>query len=450
MNWSVQAVFVCSVTVFYASFLKANDPVPMKPFGWILVGSALVNALLATALVVRQAEVTSTRSEESRTGNRIPAEVAASKHGREQAGGETLADSVAASLAQGDVWGRTDTDDLPTLVARLKFIGIPSTLVRSIVTARVQDQFAERRKAVVGNVRASEYWKVGHAHSETNRKSYAALRDLMREESALINSLVGEDYGQSTWIDAAQRKNQYGNLDPAKAEQLQQLLADYREMEAELREQSRVYVLPEDARMHEFLESEKRRDIEAFLTPEEIADWDLRSSRTAYSLRNRLHHLEISEEQYRRIFTLQKQFDDTFRPVAGRTNSSSTPEYRAAEDALEGEIATVLGVEAAAAFKKSGDYTYRHLAGLVRRLGLAADTPQKIDRVQEAFNESISGFASLQGAERQQRVRAAQEAASAQVEALLGSKAALTLYQDSIGFWLRAPVSPAVPNPGPR
>ncbi len=422
----------------------------MKPFGWILTGSALVNVLLATAWGVWHTGVLSTRAEDSpNSGHGLTSPVEA-KSISGQKSSESVEHSADSSLAQKNVWARTDTDDLPALVARLKVIGIPSTLLRSIITARVQDQFAERRKAVVGDVRPSEYWKVGQSHYEINRKRYAALRDLSREQSALIKSLVGEDQGQSAWIDEAHRKNRYGDIDPSKAEQLQQLLSDYAEMEAGLRGQSQVYSLPEDARMREFLEAEKRKDIEAILTPAEVADWDLRSSRTAFSLRSRLYDLDISEEQYRQIFALQKQFDNKFRPATGGTIFSSDPEYRSAEAALEGEFATILGTEAAAAFKKAGDYHYRHLAAFSSRLGLAVDTPQKIIRLQDDYNETVKGFASLPAAERQQRVRAAQEVAASQVEAFLGSKAALSLYQDSVGFWLKPSTPVTAPTSGPR
>ena len=95
---------------------------------------------------------------------------------------------------------------------------------------------------------------------------------------------------------------------------------------------------------------QRRRDaeLEAVLSPEEMEEFQLRHSGTAREMRSRLGDFRPSEEEFRRIFRLQKSFDDEIVLAFDGLEGEQVAEIRAqvmadGQAALDEELKQALG-----------------------------------------------------------------------------------------------------------
>ena len=85
------------------------------------------------------------------------------------------------------VWPDLQTDDLPALAARLRASGFPPSLIRAILAAQLDEQFAARRKALLAADANLPFWK-----SQTrDPKLTTAQVQLDREQQKLLRQLLG-------------------------------------------------------------------------------------------------------------------------------------------------------------------------------------------------------------------------------------------------------------------
>jgi hypothetical protein len=247
------------------------------------------------------------------------------------------------------------------------------------------------------------------------------------------------DPGRQTWI-----ARQYGNLPREKAEALYRIGRDYDALENELRNEIGPFELPEDQEKLRLLETERERDIAALLTPEERAAWDLRNSETASQLRYRMTQLDASEDEYRRIYALQKAFDAEFAPDKASPGPEGAADdfwhrREAAEAELEAQIRALVGEEryAAAALENDSDYTTARTAA--ERLGLPPDAATRIVALREPAAAESSRIASDPSLSPEQKNAALARIAAdirAQVVRTLGPAAAEAYFKRGAMNWL--------------
>lgn len=415
----------------------------MKTSTLILIALLAANGALAIALLTR-----GTAEEGAERGLASSAAALGSATSSPKSDSRTDA-TKAASVTEGAkidaVWPLLDTEDLPVWVARLRLAGIPSEVIHAWVGQRVREQFEGRRQALLGGSGKFEFWKGDQSTFSANRQRSALLRDLAREETALLRSLVGDDSTLSGREAELRRRNRFGNLSEEKAEQFSRILADYEDMERSITDQARIHVLPEDSKTLAFLEAEQRKDLESFLTPEEIAEYEVRSSRSASMLRQRTRELNLTEEQFRQLYSYQKAFDEKFRPMMGVPIDLSAEGRKAGQEALVEAMRTIVGEKEAEQFKLAMDPGYGMAKGVVTRLGLPPDTTQKLLQAREDFNRvsaEIRRSSTGTREERNAKVAAAVAAATAQVTGLLGGQQGFELYKANGGYWLNPPLPP--------
>ena len=226
-------------------------------------------------------------------------------------------------------------------VARLRASGMPADLIRELVYLRIRARYLDRRQALLPDT-TDQYWRswnqtgLAAASSETRTK----LRDLDKKMEAEIRALLGD--GPEA-LDGYQRRlydQMAGYLSNTKIQQIEAIRKDYDELAARVREQGKGLVLKADREQLRLLEAERRRDLEAVLSPEELLEYDLRASPTANNVRNRLAYFEPTEEEYRALTKLQLELDRQY----GLNNLSGAEQdrRRAAEKDLLPRIQSVL------------------------------------------------------------------------------------------------------------
>jgi hypothetical protein len=204
-------------------------------------------------------------------------------------------------------------------------------------------------------------------------------------------------------------------------------------------------------------ELEKERDaaIAQVLSPQEYAEYELRASNTASSLRYQLATFDPTEQEFRTIFQLQRAFDLQYPSVFAV--GALTPEQNAAmrqrseaQKLLTDQIKAALGPERGEEYVRSMDYNYQQTARLVGRLELPAENARQVYAVQKEFEPRVAelrGNRTLSAEQRNQQLAALQEEATAKVSPLLGGTRGLEAYKQYGGSWLRSMVPPPPPTP---
>jgi hypothetical protein len=337
------------------------------------------------------------------------------------------------------------TDDLSTLAARLRASGFPPALVRAILAAQIDEQFAARRKALRSADANLPFWK----DQSSDPKLMTALAQLDREQQKLLRQLLGADAEADDPSSRLYQNRSVGFLPAEKADAISRLLRDYDERRSDL--YASGFSSNTDRAKFDALEKEQHDAVARVLTPAELVEYDLRNSQTADSLRTDLSAFNPTEAEFRALYPLQAAFDERWGSNFGLTLSAD--ERRQREDAqklLTDQIKAALGPERAADYERATDYNYRSTSQLVERLELPPETTNNLWAAQQEFQQRRMDIYRSAAApdERTQQLAALQQEAIARITPLLGGASGVEAYKQYGGSWLQNLVPrPAPPRP---
>ena len=300
--------------------------------------------------------------------------------------------AATAATAQAQLWSALDSDDLKTLVARLHQAGFPRPVIRALVTARVQARFASRLDALARSAADTPYWKPTSTFSSSlNAKLEAERSQILRERGALLRETLGEMReleGIGERVTTAQRR-QFGDLSKTEIELLQRINDDYAEMTERARAATQGITLPEDRDRLALLEREKRVDLAAVLTPQELEEYELHSSPLTARLSSALTVMDASEAEFRTLFRIQQQFEPILNPPAGAIMPNGAFNQRvAAVQQMTDQIKAALGDARSAEFTRASDPEYQQLATLAQRENLPIAAAVQAFDLRAATSES--------------------------------------------------------------
>lgn len=291
-----------------------------------------------------------------------------------------------------ETWERLRSSDLPTFVANLRAAGLPERMVRILINAEINDRFRAREEAARPKRPKRDYWEQGSSYytDPTTLEQRLAQLDLRREKEALRRQLLGEpprDADDDHPIPAEKR------------DLIRQVSEDYDTMISQIQRETRGMPLASDEEQIRFLREEKEAELKSLLTPAELHEHELRSSRTASQLRSELAAFHPTEQEYRDLFSLRKELDDAFPPPTGEVEGDYWQRRNEAQKAIDARIAEYLGPERYRDYTRSKDHEYRSLATLVTRLDLPQETATRVydlrysvptDALQIVRNENLT------------------------------------------------------------
>ena len=266
------------------------------------------------------------------------------------------------------LWDQLQGCDVRELAARLRAAGAPDRAARLLVADALREQYLARQRELVGAGDPAAFWR--ESASAADREKQVVLRRLAREHEDLLTELFGVD--PATEEARERRRRLYGPLPDAKLERIDRLTADYGEMADGIRAQAGGALLATDRELLALLEQERRKDVAAILTPAELDIYDLRTSATARTLRARLANFTPSEQEFRALFALLRDFDERFAGSNGAGDEASQRERAAAEAELNGRIKAALGESRYEEYRRQQDPGYRVVARIAERFGLPA------------------------------------------------------------------------------
>lgn len=346
------------------------------------------------------------------------------------------------------LWSRfTDATDAD-YADRLKAEGLPLPVVRALVQARISARFAARLKALQPSPGRDEYWR-GHAYlpdTTLSPQARAARRQIQREISEAVSAALGSDADVATPHELAMRARTYGNLPVEKIEQVEALVRDYAELQAQVRDSAQGVTLPEDRELYRLLERERRTELAALMTPEELLEYDLRNSPSASAVRGLTRYFEPTEEEYRALVQLRLDFDRQF----GATNLSEEEQARkrAAEVVLAQEVKGLLSPERFAEYELTANNDFRNTAMTLGQFNFDLPVVREVMTLRRDITARAAAIESNPAYTTEQRAAelvALYREASSKLTSQLGPKAYESLERNNAGSWLRK-LQPRTPS----
>ncbi|MBS0663850.1 MAG: hypothetical protein JSR48_11350 [Verrucomicrobia bacterium] len=360
------------------------------------------------------------------------------------AAGLASADLAALERTRGLVGG----GDLRQLAARLRAAGFPEHQVRALVGAEISRVMQARRADVFRKLGSVPYWSA-NLRMSAERELSRQLGAIGREQTALIKSVLGPGDSEPDQINRAMLQRTWGDLPAEKVSRLQAIMNDYGEMRSQLFQNTGGMLVAEDRAKIDLLEKEQRADIEKLLTPEELEQYDLRTSGTSMRLRDRLAGFEVSEDEFRTLFRAYAAAEGL--PVGNSRSFPSAAERDRANTALLAQIESTLGPERAAEFQKVTNPEYRQVSQLLNRLELPSSLAPGILSVQQDIQQRASAVRqdpALSSEDRASQLAALAGEAESRLSASLGPRG-LSVYKQMSGQWLNQLTRPNQPRVNP-
>jgi hypothetical protein len=396
----------------------------MKPLLLVLLAASLVANVVLGVMARRSASASSSDPvpPAAAAANPASSSSAPGQAGTAPTGGKpTGGSSATASAPVGAVWrAATTEEDLHRTVADLRAAGYPPDVVRAVVNHLLKLHFASREPNA-----GKPFWKQGAPTPET----VAAQAALNNDRRTLFEALLGPDARPSAMLEGEFRERRYGTLSDDKIDALAKIERDYSEMSAEAwakRRNSSVANMETSMQTQQLMEKEKLADMAAVLTPEELAQYEMRNSPSARQLMNNLRNVDITEAEYNRLYQAQKAFDEA-NPRRANFDATSYAQRQTAQQALNEQTRTVLGDERFYSYLEGADNNYANTSQVLTKYpAVTPATTYKVYQLQvelqSLMNQGARGGA--MSPDKIAEMRTTVESYNARLEALIGAEAA--------------------------
>lgn len=202
------------------------------------------------------------------------------------------ADAPAFPPPSPDTWRKLRGEGpLPDFIARLRAAGFPPLTVRAIVEGCVAAEFTPQRLELQRRRDAGD----GH-------------QNLMLAQRARLAQLLGADYPERD-DERAARLAAHGSIPAHLVPQVAKLLDDYTQLTYAARRDN-----PAENEQLALVAQERRRDLLALITPEQLEELELRDSFRSRLLRDQLSGLEVSSEEFRALYRAKLECDHAWGP----------------------------------------------------------------------------------------------------------------------------------------
>jgi len=356
--------------------------------------------------------------------------------------------SLLASLAGRPLsWRALESTNYFVFIDNLRAFSCPEETIRDIIITDVAKLYGRLRSEQRARYPAPKFWQSfdplgGSAEPvELQRK----LRALDREQRQLIRELLGVEL---RWElakysgEAESQERSFSFLSPDKQAQVRAMTEQFDDLEQDLYVKSRGWLLDQDMEELRQLQRQRREQLASLLSTDELEEYELRFSETSNNMRSQMSGFQPNEEEFRRIFRLQRTFDQDFEQAFDmRDEAAQEAKARRQEQAqgvLAGGIQKVLGPERFAEFERAQDGDYRALLQLGERLAMPVEVANRVYNMKQAAERvkyQVETNPNLTDEQRAGIVAALARETERSVQTYMGNQAYKT-YQDHGGQWL--------------
>lgn len=348
-------------------------------------------------------------------------------------------------------WEQLESEDYRTYIARLRSIGCPEQTIRDIVIADLEKLMAPQVMEIEGIKEPPKYWKPDRKELvsmlETLEKS-GKKQEVDFQKREIIQELLGVDL-------AAERSRTQGEKDfyeerltfltPEKRSRVRMIVERANRAEVALREKSWLEndeLTPEERKELAEIQRTKESQVAALLSPEELEQYNLWFSPSAYRVRDSFFAMEPTEEDFVAIYKIQREFDQHWQQVEP---TALTPveqqQYEEAKAEYEKQIKEYLGEERYDEYQRSRDSDFQQLQAAAAQFGLNTGIASEVYGFKKVLEEErgrVQQMAGLTPEQRQRVFRALEEEAERAVIEVMGSKAYRYYLRSGAGKWISA------------
>jgi len=332
-------------------------------------------------------------------------------------------------------WSRLESEDYKKYIENLRAVGCPELTIYDIIISELDLIYEPKLNLLKGaNIPLEDkFWlkdkpKPGRAASANEE-----IRKLEEERRGIIKDLLG--LTEKSWRvahnyyeDSGQTR--YSYLTEEQRLQLEKLEYHYEKKGGTLR-QGIGYANEEEHK-------KMLVEMKAFMSPEQIMEYEIRTSNLSKELRNNLKMANPSEEEFRKIFTATYEARN-LGPADESKEPLTKEQVIAAQKQAQETLKETLGEERYAEMQRARDYSYRQLvsaapflgydkAAAVRVYGMRNDTIQAI--------QTINANAALTPEQKGKAIMDINVAVQKAIVTELGEKGA-NYYLKSGGSWMR-------------
>ena len=346
-------------------------------------------------------------------------------------------------------WVQLESEDYRTYITRLRSIGCPEQTIRDIVIADLEKLMAARVQEIEGQKERPKYWKPDRKElvrtAETLEKM-GQKQEVDFEKREIIRDLLGVDL-------AAERSRSQGETDfyeerlsfltPEQRTRVRIIMERANRAEVALREKSWLEndeLTGEERKELREIQQNKEQQIASLLSAEELEQYNLWFSPSAYRVRDSFFAMEPSEEDFLAIYKLQRAFDEHWRDVdTVELSPLEKQQYEQAQKEYEAGIREYLGEERYAEYQRSRDDDFQQLQKAAAQFGLNLGVASEVYSYKKVLEEERGRVREMAGLTAEQRGRvyaALEEEAERSVVEVMGPKAYRFYIRSGAGRWI--------------
>jgi hypothetical protein len=333
-------------------------------------------------------------------------------------------------------WTQLETQDYRDYIQRLRRIGCPEETIRDLIIADIEKAYAPRLAALRARRTDLQFWHSDEEEyqNQLNHKEIARQERILDEEKRrLIRDLIGADLyterlrlkGETDYYD-----RRLGVFPAEKRVQIRTILEQFHDQDWAIREkqwQEGETLTAEDGIRLVELRRAKEEALGKLLTADEREQLELWMSPVSDRVRFEMYGMNSTEEEFRKVFALRRQFEEKYGEASLNPAESATAAHRAEGEAeLRESIKTALGEARYALYERGQDHQFHQLSALAAQFNLGQDKVAEIYAMQKLLRDhrqQVQGNPDLAPAQRNQVIHELQAETERSIRAALGDRA---------------------------
>jgi RNA polymerase sigma factor (sigma-70 family) len=335
--------------------------------------------------------------------------------------GRSTSARVAAAVNNTPVnWQALESQDYRQYIANLRAAGCPEQTIRDIIITDLDRTYGKRIASIWGPAPAT-YWK---AHDYVDGvKQHLEAKKIEEEKRAAIRELLGVDPDEETGRRTGTTVAYAEGFEFLSAEQRSQLREIERQAQAKI-ENLKLIRAGEFSPEYRGRQNEaygwKDEQIKELMSPEQFKEYEIRTGRHASMLSNGLRYFNPTEEEFRTIYELEKQFG-----IDQSYGGGKAPEPANARQFQE-TLKQTLGEQRYADYELTKDSSYVILHDIARFHELPPETARAVygmNKAAEQRAKAIRADGAVDAASREAALLALRKETEMDASNVLGEQA---------------------------
>ncbi len=357
-------------------------------------------------------------------------------------------------------WSQLEADDYKKYIAALRAFGVPEKTVRDIIIADVNKLYRPKFAALrpprkTEKEKNEKFWERNRGwygqNQDMTKEQRTQIAALQKEQTELIKELLGKDVYQEIAKDSGNpdwTERQFGKLTTEQRDKVSDMQQRFGEITSEIYSKADGYIDQDTQAELKKARKKLRDELATVLSPEQIEDYELRSSDTAQQMKWQLSYFEPDEKEFRAIFKYKDAMEDMSSPRNPDDSVKLSADERKAlaekQKQLTADFEKTLDPDRLKEYKLQEDYAYRNLF----EAGVPKENVFKVADMKTQSEDAAKKIRldkTMTPEQRTDALKAVRDEAQKELATLLGARRAKS-YRGNGGWWLQN-ISPNQPLP---